>query len=66
MTLLRISIPVYKRNNSWANLSEQGIIEVSTDSGSDTLSESYEKLKPEIEDLFLKMQAECQIVLDLH
>lgn len=63
MTLIRITIPVYKRN-TWDNLAEQGIIEISTDC--DNLSEAYEQLKPQIADLLLKVQAECQIVVILH
>lgn len=64
MTILKISIPVYKRS-SWGAFSEQGTIEVSTAADSDTLSDSYEGLKLQIEDLLLKMQAESLIVTDL-
>ncbi|MEG4198597.1 hypothetical protein [Microcoleus sp. Pol12A5] len=63
MTTLRISIPVYSKN--WDTLSERGILEVATSSDTDTLSESYEKLKPQIAQLMADCQSESQIVVEL-
>jgi len=45
MTIIRIALPIYSKNLD--TLSGQGILEVSTSSEIDTLSESYEKLKPQ-------------------
>lgn len=64
MTTIKVSLPVYTRDN-WGNLQQNGEIEVSTNSDFDTLSEGYEKLKPQIAELLLQIQAENQIVLDL-
>jgi len=64
MTTIRIAIPIYKRKN-WDTLSEQGILEVATSSETDTLSESYEKLKPQIAELMANVQSESQIVVEL-
>jgi len=63
MTTIRIAIPVYSKK--WDTLSEQGILEVATSSESDTLSESYEKLKPQIAELMAHVKAESQIVVQL-
>jgi hypothetical protein len=64
MTTVRIAIPIYKAKN-WDTLSEQGILEVATSSETDTLSESYEKLKPQIAELMANVQSESQIVVEL-
>lgn len=64
MTTLKISIPIYKRK-TWGDFSEQGMLEVATSSESDTLSESYEKLKPQIAELLAQVQSETQIVVEL-
>jgi len=63
MTILRISVPVYSKN--WHTLSERGVLEVATSSDIDTLSESYEKLKPQIAQLMADCQSESQIVVEL-
>lgn len=63
MTILRISVPVYSKN--WDTLSERGVLEVATGSDTDTLSESYEKLKPQIAQLMADCQSESQIVVEL-
>lgn len=64
MTTLRISLPVYSKN--WDTLSERGILEVvTTGSETDTLSESYQKLKPQLAQLMADVQSESQIVLEL-
>ena len=62
MTSLRISIPVYKRN-CWGNLDTSGEIVVS-DSEARHLSDSYDSLKLQIDELLLKLGAENQLVLD--
>jgi DNA repair exonuclease SbcCD ATPase subunit len=64
MTTVRIAIPIYKCKN-FDTLSEQGILEVATLSDTDTLSESYEKLKPQIAELMDHVQSESQIVVEL-
>jgi len=64
MTTIRIALPIYKCKN-WEPLSEQGILEVCTSSETDTLSDSYEKLKPQIAELMANVQAECRIVVEL-
>jgi len=64
MTTVRIAIPIYKCKN-FDTLSEQGILEVATLSDTDTLSESYEKLKPQIAELMAHVQSESQIVVEL-
>jgi|GEM_PF-1903698 len=64
MTTVRIAIPIYKRKN-WDTLSEQGILEVATSSETDTLSDDYEKLKPQIAELMANVQSESQIVVEL-
>jgi hypothetical protein len=64
MTTVRIAIPIYKCQN-FDTLSEQGILEVATLSDTDTLSESYEKLKPQITELMAHVQSESQIVVEL-
>lgn len=63
MTILKISVPVYKRD-TWDNFAEQGTVQVFSDC--DNLSEAYEQLKPQIADLLVKVQAENQIVVTLH
>ena len=64
MTTIRIAIPIYRGKN-WDPLSEQGILEVATSSETDTLAESYEKLKPQIAELMANVQSESQIVVEL-
>lgn len=64
MTTIRIALPIYKCKN-WEPFSEQGILEVCTSSETDTLSDSYEKLKPQIAELMANVQAECRIVVEL-
>jgi len=64
MTTIRIALPIYKYKN-WEPLSEQGILEVCTSPETDTLSDSYEKLKPQIAELMANVQAECRIVVEL-
>lgn len=64
MTTVRIAIPIDKCKN-FDTLSEQGILEVATLSDTDTLSESYEKLKPQIAELMAHVQSDSQIVVEL-
>lgn len=64
MTTIRIALPIYRCKN-WDTLSEQGILEVATSSETDTLAESYEKLKPQIAELMANVQSESQIVVEL-
>ncbi len=63
MTFLKISIPVYKRNN-WGHLEKDGRIEVSSEV--DTLSEGYQSLRLEIEELLLQLKAENRLAEELH
>jgi len=63
MTFLKISLPVYKRNN-WGHLEKGGRIEVSSEV--DNLSEGYQSLKLEIEKLLLQMKAENRLAEELH
>ncbi|MEG3845246.1 hypothetical protein [Microcoleus sp. herbarium14] len=58
MTLLKISVPVYKKNK-WDNFEKDGRIEVSSDV--DNLSEGYKLLKVEIEKLLAEMEAENRL-----
>jgi hypothetical protein len=64
MTTLKISLFVPQRNK-WATLEVTGDLQVSTDSDSDSLSLSYEKLKPQIAEILLQIQSENLIVVDI-
>lgn len=63
MTLLKISVPVYKRNQ-WENLEKDGRIEVSSDV--DNLSEGYQSLKLEIDKLLSEVKAENRLAEEAH
>ncbi len=58
MTFLKISIPVYRRNE-WKNLEKDGRIEVSSDV--DNLSDGYQSLKCEIDKLIQEINAETRL-----
>lgn len=62
MTTLKISVPVYKRNN-WGNLEVCGEITVSASDG-ESLTQDYDRLKLQIDELLQKVNAENQLVLD--
>ncbi|MEG3907329.1 hypothetical protein QT979_08530 [Microcoleus sp. w2-18bC1] len=63
MTFLKISVPVYKKNN-WENLEKDGRIEVSSDV--DNLSEGYQSLKLEIDKLLSEVNAENRLAKEVH
>jgi vacuolar-type H+-ATPase subunit I/STV1 len=56
--LLEISVPVYKRDR-WGRLERDGKIQVSSEV--DTLSEGYQLLKKELDDLLAKVDAETRL-----
>jgi predicted RNase H-like nuclease (RuvC/YqgF family) len=58
MTVIQISIPVYKKGN-WDTLKKYGTVKVSSDV--DNLSEGYEALKVEIQKLLDKVAAENRL-----
>lgn len=62
MTTLKISVPVYKCNN-WGNLEVCGEITVSASDG-ESLTQDYDRLKLQIDELLQKVNAENQLVLD--
>lgn len=59
---IKISVPTYKVN-SWGQLNAQGEIVVSAEV--DNLSEGYQALKTQIDELLIQSNAENQIVVDL-
>ena len=60
---IRIDIPTYK-SNSWGQLEKQGDLQVSANV--DSLSDGYAALKVQINELLKQVNAENQIVVDLH
>jgi hypothetical protein len=58
MTIIKISVPVYKKGN-WDTLKKDGIVKVSSDV--DNLSEGYKLLKVEIEKLLAEVDAENRL-----
>lgn len=60
---VRLGIPTYK-SNSWGQLEKQGDLQVSANV--DSLSDGYAALKNQIEELLTQVNAENQIVVDLH
>ncbi|MEG4497565.1 hypothetical protein QUB05_05660 [Microcoleus sp. F10-C6] len=58
MTTLKISIPVYKKNE-WDNLSKKGKVEVFSEV--DNLSEGYESLKVQIDELLAELNAQNRL-----
>ncbi|MEG4013102.1 MULTISPECIES: hypothetical protein [unclassified Microcoleus] len=63
MTLLKISVPVYKKNE-YDNFRKDGKIEVSSDV--DNLSEGYQSLKLEIDKLLSEVDAENRLAKEVH
>jgi len=63
MFSLKINIPTYK-SNSWGQLEKHGDLQVS--SNVDSLSDGYAALKVQIDELLAQVNAENQIVIDLH
>jgi predicted RNase H-like nuclease (RuvC/YqgF family) len=63
MTLLKISVPVFKKDK-WKNLEKDGKIEVSSDV--DNLSEGYQSLKIEIDKLLSELNAENRLAEQAH
>ena len=62
MTFLKISIPVYKKDK-WDQLEKSGRIEVSSDV--DNLSEGYQALGIEIDNLLVELQAQNRLAGEL-
>jgi hypothetical protein len=58
MTIIKISVPVYKKGN-WDTLKKDGTVKVSSDV--DNLSEGYKALKVEIEKLLSEVGAENRL-----
>jgi hypothetical protein len=58
MTVIKISVPVYKKGN-WDTLKKDGTVKVSSDV--DNLSEGYKLLKVEIEKLLAEVDAENRL-----
>ncbi len=58
MTIIKISVPVYKKGN-WDTLKKDGTVKVSSDV--DNLSEGYKALKIEIEKLLSEVDAENRL-----
>jgi len=58
MTVIKVSVPVYKKGN-WGALKKDGTIKVSSDT--DNLSEAYQLLKVEIEKLLAEVDAENRL-----
>lgn len=63
MTVIKISVPVYKKGN-WNTLKKGGTVKVSSDV--DNLSEGYEALKVEIQKLLDEIAAENRLADDAH
>ena len=63
MTVIKISIPVYKKSN-WNTLKKDGTVKVSSDV--DNLSEGYQLLKVEIEKLLAEVDAENRLTNQVH
>ena len=63
MTVIKISIPVYKKGN-WDTLKKDGTVKVSSDV--DTLSEGYQLLKTEAEKLLAEVNAENRLAADAY
>ena len=61
MTVIKISIPVYKKGD-WDTLKEDGTIKVSSDV--DNLSEGYKLLKVEVEKLLAEVDAENRLACE--
>ena len=61
MTVIKISIPVYKKGN-WDTLKKDGTVKVISDV--DTLSEGYQLLKVEVEKLLAEVNAENRLAAD--
>lgn len=62
MTILKISIPVYKKNE-WSSFDRDGKIEVCSDV--DNLSEGYQALKVQIDELLSDIDAETRLAKDV-
>lgn len=60
---IKIRIPVYKKN-SWGSFDRQGKVEVSSDV--EALSEGYEALKGEIDQLISEMDGSIRLAGSLH
>jgi hypothetical protein len=58
MTFLKISIPVYKRDK-WDTFCKEGKLVISSDV--DNLSEGYQLLRLQIEELILELKAESRL-----
>jgi len=63
MTVIKISIPVYKKGN-WNTLKKDGTVKVSSDV--DNLSEGYKGLKVEIQKLLDEVAAENRLADQAH
>ena len=63
MTVIKVSIPVYKKGN-WDTLKKDGTLKVSSDV--DNLSEGYEALKVEIQKLLDEVAAENRLADHAH
>ncbi|TAG92615.1 MAG: hypothetical protein EAZ09_06365 [Oscillatoriales cyanobacterium] len=62
MAILKISVPVYKLN-SWSKHEVDGFVEVSSDC--DNLSDAYDRLLPQINELLEKLQSQARIASEL-
>lgn len=58
MTYLKISIPIY-RKEKWERLEKDGKLEVSSDA--DNLSDCYEALKQQLDNLLSELDAQCRL-----
>jgi hypothetical protein len=63
MTVIKISIPVYRKGN-WNTLKKDGTVKVSSDV--DNLSEGYKALKVEIQKLLDEVAAENRLAYHAH
>ena len=63
MTVIKFSIPVYKKGN-WNTLKKDGTVKVSSDV--DSLSEGYQLLKNEVEKLLAEIDAENRLADHAH
>jgi hypothetical protein len=63
MTVIKLSIPVYKKGN-WDTLKKDGTVKVSSDV--DNLSEGYKALKVEIQNLLDEVAAENRLADHAH
>jgi len=63
MTVIKISIPVYKKGK-WGILKKNGSVEVSSDV--DNLSKGYKLLKVEIEKLLAEVDAENRLACEAY